>query len=115
MHPRSRTVEQVHRWRLRTRKVMVRLLQQSQHAQSAFGAPKVVYTNDAHFLSAVPYDWRGTDARGLLPPCCPDADPQKKCSIKLRDVKRHSQAHVQRLLSPCRSLKSSGPYVPTFR
>ena len=44
MRPMSETVEQVYMWRLRTQKVMVRLLQQSQHAQSAVGAPKAVYT-----------------------------------------------------------------------
>ena len=73
MHPIHRTVEQVYIWRMRACKVMVRLLQQRQHALSAIGAPKAMYTNDAHLQSLCFMPGQDTCAWGPLPPCCPGA------------------------------------------
>ena len=49
----SKTLKEVYVRRLRTRKVMVRLLQQSQHAPSTVCESKAMCTNDAHLQLAL--------------------------------------------------------------
>ena len=100
-----RTVQEVYMRRLRTRKVMVRLLQQSQHALSTVGGPKAKCTNDTYLQSVLLIEWRGTGARESLPLCCPGADRQRNSSANLHDDNWHpfeslQEYHVLRAQCP---------------
>ena len=55
------------------------------------------------------YRCKGTFASLLS--CC---RPSEELFSELRNVKRRSQAHHQRPLSPCSSLKSFMPDIPTY-